>query len=162
MGRTLLLFWTIWGAGCFGVGNLIAEGDQAEVTRVKIEQYLASKPVRTEDPMIRFERRYLSWGAIDREEYQEREGQYFTVFWRLKDSRLGAVVRLEYLQAKTGPEVHIQEIAVDQPRRGNNVVDFQVTGPDFRKNGAVVAWKASILREGAVLADKRSFLWEDF
>lgn len=161
MGRSLLLCWAVLGIGSLGWGDLRAEGEAAEIIRVKIEEYVASKPVRTEDPTIRFERRYLSWGAIDSQEYRDREGKYYAVFWKVKEPGAKTVVCLEYLQSKTGRTVHRQEVVIDQPRRGTNVVEFQVTGPLYHENGDVLAWKASIVRDGVVLADKRSFLWKD-
>jgi hypothetical protein len=161
MGRTLLLFWALLGAGFYGLESLRAEGLGAEITQVKIEEYLTSKPVRTEDPMIRFERRYLVWGAINSADYLAREGKYFTIFWKVKDRSSGVKVRMEYLQSMTGRKVHVQEVAVDQPCRGNNAADFQVIGTDYHKNGDVLAWKATILRDGVVLAERRSFLWKD-
>lgn len=160
MRRTLLLFWAVLGAGIFGTGNLWAEDQPAEITRVKIEQYLAHRPARTEDPMLRFERRYLTWGAVNAEEFREREGKYFTVFWKARDPG-PASVRLEYLQAKTGRTIHVQEIKLDQLKRGSNSCDFRVIGADFHDNGDVLAWKASFLRNGVVLAERRSFLWKD-
>lgn len=161
MGRTLLLLCAILGVQFLSLGCLRAEGEGlAEITRVKIEEYLASKPVRTEDPTIRFERRYLTWGAISSEEYLEREGKYYTIFWKMKDSE-PVTVRFEYLQAKTGRTVHVQEAAIDRGKRGGNIVDFRVTGKVFHEGGDVLAWKASIVRNGAVLTDRKSFLWKD-
>jgi hypothetical protein len=161
MRRTLLLFWVFLGCGIFGSMGLRAEDQPVEITRVKIDHYVATRPVRTEDPMIRFERRYLTWGAIGGEEFREREGKYFTVFWKARDPGAATIIRFEYLQAKTGRTVHVQEVKLEQAKRGNSSADFRVIGADYQDKGDVLAWKASVLRNGAVLAERRSFLWKD-
>jgi len=150
----------IVGTVCFLAGDAWAR-EPVEITKVKIDEYIASKPVRTDDLMIRFQRDYITWGAITTEEYREREGKYFTVFWKARDRSRGAVVRMEYLQANTGRQVHVQEVAVDRIKWGNNTAYFQVTGEDFWTDGDVLAWRVSVLRDGEVLAARRSFLWRD-
>jgi hypothetical protein len=160
MGRLLLLVSLFFWAGVFGGECLRAEGDAGEITRVNITEYVAKKPVRTADPMIRFERRYLTWGAINSDDYREREGKYFTIFWKTKDPG-AATVRFEYLQGKTGKTVHVKEVTADKVQRGTNKADFRVTGAEFHDKGDVLAWKASILRNGVVVADRKSFLWKD-
>src|SRR6056297_2881502 len=56
--------------------------------------------VRSEDEMIVHEHRRLLHGAINSEEYAERMGNYFSIFWNSKDKN-PATVRFQYCQAMT-------------------------------------------------------------
>ncbi len=108
--------------------------------------------------MIAFEHKRLLLGAINASERSDRYGNYFTIFWRTK-TRAPVTVRLEYRQGSTGLRVHSQEVSVPNPK-GTNTTKFQVTGDDYHQNGKVTQWKASILENGAVVAEYRSFLWQ--
>ena len=170
--------------------------DEVEIRKVNPTELTFDRVQRTSDPMIDFERRRLVFGAITADDYRARRGKYFNVLWRAKDTAPGIVVRLEYLQAYTGSEIHVQEVTATKVER-NNATDFQVTGRDFtgewawpdgRKlteeeydsyitrvragtpidvkarptgGGDVVAWKVSLVRDGAVLATTKSYLWRD-
>ncbi len=138
----------------------LAGDGQPEIRKVKYEQLNLSQSLRTEDAMIGFERSYLLYGAITSEEYRAREGKYYTIFWRSKgDRRPGMVVRLEYLQANTGDEVKVKEVTVDKVER-QNTTDINIVGEEFKTDGNVVAWKASLVRDGEVVSFVESFLWE--
>ncbi len=133
--------------------------EKAEIRKVKYYDLLLKQRVRTADPMIAFERDYLLYGAIDKEDYKAREGTYYTVFWKSKDRSPGMVVRFEYLAAKTADTLHVKEVVVDKIKR-QNTTDFTVIGDEFREQGDVRAWRVSLLREGEVLTSAKSFLWE--
>ena len=47
-------------------------------------------------------------GAITAEEYRERYGYYFTIFWKTDAPGSPNTVRLEYTQANTGATVHVK------------------------------------------------------
>lgn len=131
-----------------------------EIRKVKYERLNLSESLRTEDAMISFERSYLLYGAITSDEYRAREGKYYTIFWKSKgDRRPGMVVRLEYMQANTGDEVKVKEVTVDKVQR-QNTTDINVIGEEFKEDGNVVAWRASLVRDGEVISSVESFLWE--
>jgi hypothetical protein len=180
----------------FALAATASAQDDVEIRKVNCSDLTFERVQRTMDPMISFERRYLLYGAIDSDDFRERRGKYFSVLWKGKDAAPGIVVRFEYLQAYTGPEVHVKEVTVDKVER-NNATHFQVTGQEYRgewtwpdgrtltpeeyeayyeklrtgvpierkataKNGGdVVAWKVSLVRDGAVLATEKSFLWRE-
>ncbi|MEM0969202.1 MAG: hypothetical protein AAGJ31_07630 [Verrucomicrobiota bacterium] len=140
---------------------LHAGGESAKIVRVKYEEYDPRKPLRTADPMISFERKHLLYGAITSEDYFARAGKYYTIIWKCKErSAYDVVVRFEYITAKTGAEIHVQEI-VPEKLRMTNTTDFQVIGEEWEEKGQVIAWKASILRAGEVVDVSRSYLWKD-
>ncbi|MEM1294950.1 MAG: hypothetical protein AAGH89_06260, partial [Verrucomicrobiota bacterium] len=147
-----------------GLANIVPltslAGDLPEIRKVKYERLNLSESLRTEDAMVSFERKYLLHGAITSEEYRAREGKYYTIFWKSKgDRRPGMVVRLEYLQSNTGDEIKVKEVTVDDVRR-QNTTDINVIGEEFKEDGNVVAWRASLVRDGEVISSVESFLWE--
>lgn len=131
----------------------------AEITRVKYERIELSKKLKTHDPMIAFEQRYLLYGAYKSVDYYAREGKYYTVFWRSDDRSPGLVVRFEYLQANTEDKIKVQETPIEKVKRGN-ITKFKVTGEEFRDDGNVLAWRVSLVRNGEVVATSESFLWD--
>lgn len=128
------------------------------ITKVNPYHLYDSQTIKTEDRMIRFEKARLLRGALENADQRERYGNYFTVFWNSK-TRNPATVRFEYRQGSTGPRVHVQEVQVANPKRSNET-KFQVTGDDYHQNGKVTQWKASIIEDGNVVAEYKSYLWQ--
>ena len=108
---------------------------------------------------IPFESQHYLHGAVSNKERTEREGNYYTIFWRVDDRSQPVKVRLEYRQKLTGFAVKSIEKEVTDIRR-NNVTDFSIIGEDYITNGAVNCWKASLVRGKEVLAEHKSYLWE--
>lgn len=145
-------------AGVFLFSGCATQSD-GPVTITKVNPYhLKPGPTpESEDEMIIHEHRRLLHGAINTEDFQERMGNYFTIFWTSKD-RVPATVRLEYCQATTGPKVYTREIRVDSPKR-KNVTKLQIIGTEYQDLGKVTQWRASVIENGAEVAEFRSFLW---
>jgi hypothetical protein len=146
-------------AVAFFPGLATADDAPAKIEKVKMTQVDFTKRYETDDPMLAFERRHLLYGAITTKEYYARAGKYYTVFWETKDKRPGVVVRFEYLQAKTGDKIKVKEVTVDHVKR-NNTTDINVIGDEYLGDGNVIAWRASIVRDGQVIATEESFLWD--
>jgi hypothetical protein len=109
------------------------------------------------DRYVEFERKRILYGAITPSDQRERYGNYFTFMW---ESRRPAdvIVRLEYRQQALGPVVQTKEIPV-RAASGHLITRFQVTGDDYLQYGRVLAWRATILEGGRVVAETRSYLW---
>jgi len=110
------------------------------------------------DPMLDFEHRRYLLGAVEDSEMEERYGNYFSIFWKTQ-SKAPATVRLDFRQGKTGNQIHTLEEFVSKPGR-TNVTKFQVAGPDYQSKGKVTQWKASVIENGAVVAEYKSYLWK--
>ena len=112
----------------------------------------------TPNQMINFERERIGYRAITEAEQAAREGHYFRFWWRTKRPAR-VTVRLEYRQAKLGAHVQAQEVEVEAARRGTFQTNFEVIGDNYHKNGHVTAWRALIIENGKIVAQKQSFLW---
>lgn len=154
-GLTNLLLLGICGflGGCTTTGS-------GPVAITKVNPYhLQSGPiVKTEDAMIEFEQRRHLYGAVDAAERRELYGNYFTIFWKT-ETRNPVTVRFEYRQGSTGLQIHTKEVEVVSPKR-QNTTKFEVRGDDYHKNGKVTQWRASIIENGVVVAEYKSYLWQ--
>ena len=157
--RSLLLL----GCMALSIGTLAScssaqRGPGGSVSKVKIYRLDPTQRLKVSDPAIRFEKQHYLYGAVTHAEQMERAGQYYNVFWKVEDRSQPVTVRFEYRQRDTGLKVKIKELEVTDVRR-SNVTAFQVTGEEFRKDGPVSAWRASVVRGKDQLVDYTSYLW---
>lgn len=127
------------------------------VTKVNPYHFDASRRIRTDDEMIDFEHDRLTYGVVSNSEQRELQGNYFSVFWET-ETKEPATVRLEYRQGATGPKIYTKETFVADPGR-KNVTKFKIIGEEYQKLGKVTQWKVSIIENGTVVAEYKSFLW---
>jgi len=126
----------------------------------KVQQTLfdASVPAVTtvSEPAV-FERTRMTWGAIDANEINRRNGNYFNFFWRARQTS-DVTVRFEYRQAGLGNYVMAQERTYPGVR-GSRKSAFEVTGDQYLENGRVTSWRILLIVEGKIVAFRQSFLW---
>ncbi len=148
----------------FSLGPAFA-GPDTEISKVKYYHLEKDPPsvggVRIADPMISFERMHHLYGAVSRKEQIARTGHYYAVKWKAGESARaqGVTLRFEYRQLKTGDAVKTKDIEVSNIKR-KNVTKFSVIGNEYRDDGRVTAWRASLVQEGNVVASTQSFLWD--
>ena len=111
----------------------------------------------TTDRMINFERKRAEFGAVTANERREREGNYYTFFWRASETA-DITVRFEYRQANLGPYVMAKESTYPNAR-GSYATRFQVTGAAYETEGAVTQWRALLIRDNRIVALTQSFQW---
>jgi hypothetical protein len=135
-------------------------GSGATITKVN-PYHLAdvSAPLQAADPSLLFEREAHLHGAISNAERTERQGDYFTIFWKAEDLSQPLKVRLEYRQKLTGLTVKSVEQEVTDVRR-SNTTKFSFIGNEYVTHGPVTSWRASIVRGKNTLVDYKSYLWE--
>jgi hypothetical protein len=105
-----------------------------------------------------FERTYRLYGALSAADRNQRYGNYFDFFWRVK--RLANVtVRLEYRQEKLRAFVQAREISYANAK-GNFKTEFTIIGDDYLADGRVTAWRCLLIENGRIVAENRSYLWE--
>jgi hypothetical protein len=107
---------------------------------------------------LSFERSYRMYGAITNADRNQRYGNYFDFFWRVKRPA-HVTVRLEYRQEKLRSFVQAREIAYDYTK-GTQKTEFAIIGDDYLNDGRVIAWRCLLIEDGRIVAENRSFLWE--
>ena len=131
----------------------------AHITKVNPYHLQPGGYVPSAERMIDFEYDRKVFGAVTAADYFSRYGNYYTVLWKPKTVGSPATVRLQYCQATTGPKIFIKEQVVESPKR-NNTTNFEVIGEEYTKQGAVTQWKASVIQDGSVIDEFKSFLWQ--
>jgi hypothetical protein len=127
----------------------------------KIIQYFldpAPKAVANLDASVGFERYYRNYGAVTALDLRQRLGNYYTLYWRAKHPA-DVTVRFEYRQEKLHAYTQAREVAYHHAHGTMRTV-FAVIGDDFIDDGRVIAWRASLVVNGRVVAQNRSYLWE--
>lgn len=145
-----------------GIAGCASSPKPVGFTKVKY-YHLRDKDSRTEsysiDPMIRFERQHHFHGAVTSDQRHERLGNYYTLFWNAPASRSPVTVRFEYRQSLTGERVLTFDQVVTDVRDKNKTA-LRITGDSYHRDGRVAAWQATLLQDGRVLDQTRSFLWK--
>lgn len=134
-------------------------GNGATITKVNpyhITQEHLTRPIA--DRAVSFERDHYMYGAITGSERATRYGDYYTIFWNASERNTPMKVRLEYI--KRHPDTNVKVIEQEIPRvKRRNVTKFAINGKDYFDNGPVLAWRASLLRDGQVVDHYDSYLW---
>ncbi len=112
---------------------------------------------RVGNSYLDFEKKRLLRGAITPEDFRQKQGNYYSFFWRAtRDASV--TVRFEYRQANLGS--HVQVLAAEYPNaKGSHKTDFAIVGDDYLNDGRVIAWRAMIIENGRIVASTQSFLW---
>jgi hypothetical protein len=135
-------------------------GEGATIYKVNPYHLIDAKEQgKAADRSLRFEHERKLHGAISDAERAERQGDYYTVFWKVKDRSQPVTVRFEYKQKATGLKLKVLEQEVTDIGR-SNTTDFSVIGNDYLVNGPVTAWRVVLLRGKDTLVTYNSYLWE--
>jgi hypothetical protein len=118
----------------------------------------SQKTATLQDVPITFERQYRLFGAVTALDARQRFGDYFDFFWRAKRPA-DLTVRLEYRQEKLHEHVQAQEISYRNVR-GTHKTEFKVIGDDYLDDGRVIAWRCLLIENGRIVAENRSYMWE--
>jgi len=139
--------------------NLPEEAD-AQVRIRKVYDFL-NDPQKTSPGSSRglaYEFKYFNHGAITPAQIRSRQGQYFVVTWTNGGAAADCVLRLDYRQAASRDQVRTLEIPYKQAR-GTFKGTFSVTGEQYAEFGDVHSWRISVVKDGRIVAQERSFVW---
>lgn len=114
----------------------------------------------TEDPMVRMEKARRLHGAVSMAERRQRLGQYYTLVWSDPEGVGNGPVEavFEYQQGASASRVRRMTKSF-QASNASGIADFAVIGDDYFTGGKVLAWRASVRRDGRELASRQSYLW---
>jgi hypothetical protein len=131
-------------------------------TKKSLSSSLSSNPnnptAGIAEASLGFERTYRLFGAISNADKNQRYGNYFDFFWRVKRPA-NVTVRLEYRQEKLRAFVQAREISYPNAK-GNLKTEFAIIGDDYFQDGRVTAWRCLLIENGHIVAENRSYLWE--
>ena len=112
----------------------------------------------TGNPMLDYEKKYWDHGAILQKEIEGKQGNIFVVNWQNDGSPSDFTVRLDYRQANTRERV-MTKTEEYKNFGGYEKTVIQVVGDDYLRGGVVNSWRISIVRDGKIVAQEKSFIW---
>ncbi len=125
----------------------------------KIYTYRNDRQVKpTGNPMLDFEKKYWDHGAILQKELEGRQGNIFVINWQNDGSPADFTVRLDYRQANTRERV-MTKTEEYKGFGGYEKTVIKVVGDDYLRGGVVNSWRISIVRDGKIVAQEKSFIW---
>jgi hypothetical protein len=140
--------------------DLPVEQDES-VSLNKIYTYL-NDPSRNKpavgNAMMVYEPTYWNHGAILAKDIQDRKGNIFVINWQNDGQPGDFTVRLDYRQAMTRERVMTQTQEYKN-FEGYEKTVLKVTGDEYLRGGVVHSWRISIVRDGKIVAQKKSFIW---
>ena len=114
-------------------------------------------PPRDNASMV-FEPKYWDHGAITAKEIRDRKGNIFVINWQNDGKPADFTVRLDYRQANTRQKV-MTKTREYKDFDGYEKTVLQVVGDDYLRGGVVNSWRISIVRDGKIVAQEKSFIW---
>jgi len=111
-----------------------------------------------DNPMMQFEPKYWNHGAITAKDLQERQGNIFVINWNNDGEPADFMVRLDYRQANTRERV-MTKVERYENFDGYEKTVIKVVGDDYLRGGVVNSWRISIVRDGKIVAQEKSFIW---
>ena len=111
-----------------------------------------------DNPMMQFEPKYWNHGAITAKDLRDRQGNIFVINWNNDGEPGDFVVRLDYRQATTRERV-MTKTEEYKNFDGYEKTVIKVVGDDYLRGGVVNSWRISIVRDGKIVAQEKSFIW---
>ena len=143
--------------------DLPVEQDES-VSLNKIYTYLNDSDPRRKAPpppdnqMMLYEPKYWDHGAILAKDRLDRQGNIFVINWQNDGEPSNFTVRLDYRQAMTRERV-MTKTQEYKNFDGYEKTVLKVTGDEYFRGGVVHSWRISIVRNGKIVAQKKSFIW---
>ena len=143
--------------------DLPVEQDES-VSLNKIYTYLNDSDPRRKAPpppdnqMMLYEPKYWDHGAILAKDRLDRQGNIFVINWQNDGEPSDFTVRLDYRQAMTRERV-MTKTQEYKNFDGYEKTVLKVTGGEYLRGGVVHSWRISIIRNGKIVAQKKSFIW---
>lgn len=112
----------------------------------------------TGNPMLDYEKKYWDHGAILSKEIEGRQGNIFVINWQNDGSAGDFTIRLDYRQANTRERV-MTKTEEYRNFNGHEKTVIKVVGDEYLRGGVVNSWRISIVRDGKIIAQEKSFIW---
>ena len=132
-----------------------------EISLNKIYTYL-NDPIKNmpvpDNAMMMYEPKYWDHGAITGKDRLDRLGNTFVINWQNDGNPKDFTVRLDYRQAMTREKV-MTKTQEYKNFDGYEKTVLKVVGEDYSKGGVVNSWRISVVRDGKIVAEEKSFIW---
>jgi hypothetical protein len=107
---------------------------------------------------LEFEYKYFSHGAVTQEQLKNKYGNYFIVSWANTEAPGNYELRLDFRQEGSNEKIKSLVIPFNNSK-GNHKARFAVTGDTYADFGKVNSWRVSVVRDGTIVAQEKSYIW---
>lgn len=140
-----------------------AEPSQAPINPLfkitKVHEVRTDKPVNSKgNKALEYEQKYWMFGAVTKEQQEEKKGQYFVISWVNKGAAQNIEARFEYRQINTRDVVRKLSV-FHTGADGANRSQFSVVGKAFKDGGEVASYRITLWSGDELLAESKSFIW---
>ncbi len=111
-----------------------------------------------DNAMLVYEAKYWNHGAVLEKDKQAKKGNIFVINWQNDGRPENLTVRLDYRQANTRERV-MTKTQEYKNFEGYEKTVIKVTGDEYLRGGVVNSWRISIVRDGKIVAQEKSFIW---
>ncbi len=108
--------------------------------------------------MLDYESKYWDHGAILQKEIEGKQGNIFVINGQNDGAPADFMVRLDYRQAITRDRV-MTKTEEYKNFEGYEKTVIKVVGDEYLRGGVVNSWRISIVRDGKIVAQEKSFIW---
>ncbi|MEM6822758.1 MAG: hypothetical protein AAF558_12560 [Verrucomicrobiota bacterium] len=110
------------------------------------------------DRSLEYEFKFFNHGAITKAQLYNRKGQYYVVTWANDAAPANYTLRLDYRQGLTRDKVNTIKIPYPAAK-GTFKGTFSITGDNYSMYGQILSWRVSVVRDGMIVAQEKSFVW---
>ncbi len=107
---------------------------------------------------LEFEQKYWMFGAVTKEQIDERKGQIYVITWVNQGVERNIEARLEYRQVNTKDVTRVFSIRYPMAK-GANRSQFSVLGKAFQDGGPIQSYRFTLWSGDELLAESKSFIW---
>ena len=120
-----------------------------------------SKMLSKTSPMVRAEALYRYDNNLSQKDRLQKHGHYYVVRWdpdEIDQSSSDLKLSFKYRQASSGQKG--KTITHILPANSAPQYEIIINGPEYLKNGRILAWKATLSQGGEIIGTEQSFLWD--
>ena len=111
-----------------------------------------------DNPVLKQEYRYFYYGAITPEQRSAARGHYYIVNFANKGDAADLTVRMDFRQLLSRDTVNTLEVSFPN-FKGRSKQQFVIAGDMYKAYGDVNSWRISVVRNGKIVAQKKSYVW---
>jgi len=117
--------------------------------------------LNSDSDMVKGEARYRFDQNLRLEDRNNKLGNYYVIEWNEDAINLNGMslsLKFHYRQASTGRVIQTKSFTL--PPKSEPEFEIAIIGEEYKNNGRVLAWKATLMQGEETIGTEQSFLWE--
>jgi hypothetical protein len=111
-----------------------------------------------DNKVIQEEFDYFNYGAVTKAQREARKGHYYIVSFTNEGPATDLSIRMDFRQLLSRDTVNTLEVPF-KGAKGDYKQQFVIAGDMYRAYGDVNSWRISVVRDGKIVAQKKSYVW---